>query len=78
MLAPADVPYATDECDGELTFVDYSKEGQAQTARPKHRPRRNPGGNFGTETHKHAEYMQNGEPSVCVSRHYIETLKLRL
>ena len=32
MLAAADVPYATDECDGELTFVDYSKERQSQPA----------------------------------------------
>ncbi len=31
MLAPADVPYAIDECDGDLTFVDYSKQGQPQT-----------------------------------------------
>jgi hypothetical protein len=35
MLTPADVPYAIDECDGELTFVDYSKEGQSQPAPPE-------------------------------------------
>jgi hypothetical protein len=29
MLAPADVPYSPDACN-ELTFVDYSKEGQPQ------------------------------------------------
>jgi hypothetical protein len=34
MLAPADVPYSADACN-ELTFVDYSKEGQAQPAQPK-------------------------------------------
>ncbi|HLF11788.1 MAG TPA: DUF6152 family protein [Gammaproteobacteria bacterium] len=34
MLAPADVPYARDECDGALTFVDYSKEGQSPTEAP--------------------------------------------
>ncbi|HJR70291.1 MAG TPA: hypothetical protein VKA43_09655, partial [Gammaproteobacteria bacterium] len=34
MLAPADVPYAADECDGALTFVDYSKEGQARPEAP--------------------------------------------
>ncbi len=31
MLSVADVPYAPDACT-ELTFVDYSKEGQAQPA----------------------------------------------
>jgi hypothetical protein len=30
-LGPADVPYSPDECS-ELTFVDYSKEGQPQPA----------------------------------------------
>jgi hypothetical protein len=34
MLAPADVAYAADECNGELTFVDYSKEGQARPEPP--------------------------------------------
>jgi hypothetical protein len=39
MLAPADVPYAADECDGDLTFVDYSKEGQpAPEAPPPAKP----------------------------------------
>ena len=42
MLAAADVPYATDECDGELTFVDYSKEGQAQPERPEAPPAAKP------------------------------------
>jgi hypothetical protein len=35
MLTPADVPYAIDECDGELTFVDYSKEAQSEPAPPE-------------------------------------------
>jgi hypothetical protein len=35
MLGPADVPYARDDCNGELTFVDYSKQAQSQTAEPE-------------------------------------------
>jgi hypothetical protein len=27
-LSPADVPYAPDACNSELTFIDYSKQGQ--------------------------------------------------
>jgi len=34
MLSPADVPYAPDECDGALTFIDYSKEGQSPPEAP--------------------------------------------
>jgi hypothetical protein len=34
MLAVADVPYARDECNGDLTFVDYSKQRQAQPEAP--------------------------------------------
>jgi hypothetical protein len=30
MLALADVPYERDECKGDLTFIDYSKEGRPQ------------------------------------------------
>ena len=29
MLAVADVAYSPDECKAELTFIDYSKEGQS-------------------------------------------------
>jgi hypothetical protein len=34
MLAPADVPYARDKCNGDLTFLDYSKQGQARPGAP--------------------------------------------
>ena len=35
MLAPADVPYAPDECNGDLTFLDYSKQARPQPAAPE-------------------------------------------
>ena len=38
MLAAADVPYARDECNGDLTFVDYSKQGRPQPAPPPAKP----------------------------------------
>jgi hypothetical protein len=38
MLAPADVPYERDECNGDLTFIDYSKEGRPQPAPPPAKP----------------------------------------
>jgi hypothetical protein len=34
MLSLADVPYSPDECKGELTFIDYSKEAQPRPAPP--------------------------------------------
>jgi hypothetical protein len=34
ILGVADVPYARDECNGDLTFLDYSKEGQARPEAP--------------------------------------------
>ncbi len=32
MLSLADVPYSPDECNGDLTFLDYSKEAQPRPA----------------------------------------------